>query len=318
MRKPIAAALLAVASLAAQAAPFAITATGTIDQSTFAEIRDGERYAVTYVFDNGGTSAQSQTWLPTDLVCVIWRMNNAADVVYRQTSFAGAIFWTGPTTTDASGALTGVYASINNFGSAGDTYTVSGMALSGTPYWSAYGPDDASNGLRDGSRMFGQFNGIPRGNRWSNPVAVASACDTPPLPPGPPTHLAATPGNGQVAVNWQAPAASAGSSAPVRYTATARLQDGTVARSCTANHPATACTVTGLANGIGVHLSVIAEDASGALSPPSRSIYAIPSAAPPPPGPGGVQPVPTLSQWGVLLLAALMLLAGLRRRAHHS
>jgi len=31
-----------------------------------------------------------------------------------------------------------------------------------------------------------------------------------------------------------------------------------------------------------------------------------------------VQPVPTLSQWGVMLLAAMMLFAGVRRQANRS
>jgi hypothetical protein len=52
-------------------------------------------------------------------------------------------------------------------------------------------------------------------------------------------------------------------------------------------------------------------------APPTGSVT--PTAGPGPgPGPGPVQPVPTLSQWGVMLLAAMMLFAGVRRQANRS
>jgi len=52
--------LLTCIAVTAQAAPFATTSVGAIDGCTFPEIRNGERYAVTLVYDNGGISAANQ------------------------------------------------------------------------------------------------------------------------------------------------------------------------------------------------------------------------------------------------------------------
>ncbi|BEP96916.1 hypothetical protein GmRootA79_53010 (plasmid) [Acidovorax sp. A79] len=408
LRHWLAAVLATAAACAAQAAPFAITSTGTIDQSTFAEIRDGERYAVTMVYDNGGNTAQSQTWRPADLRCVIWRMNNAANVVYTQASFNGAQF-SGPfTATDASGALLPNGLNITSLASNNNPYTVDGLVLATAPSWNAEfsgSINTFSEGI-SGGRSFRQLNlGLRIGT--ANPVAVASDCEAPPLPPGVPTQAAATPGDGEVAVRWQAPAGGAVSATPVSYTVTA-LNLSAVSGTCTAPHPATNCTVSGLSNGTSYRFLVRAAAADGSISPPSLA-FATPSANPAPgaptgvtaqpgngqitlnwlapvggtppvsytvtasqggasctvpapttrctvpgltngtaytlwvtatgangsvsansfplviatprampPGPGGVQPVPTLSQWGVLLLSVLVLLAVVRRRAIHS
>jgi hypothetical protein len=119
--------------------------------------------------------------------------------------------------------------------------------------------------------------------------------------PDAPTNVTATPGNAQVTVSWQAPA---GGTPPASYTVTA--QPG--GASCTVQAPATSCTVTGLANGTTYTFTVTANTAGGSASAPPLGGVA-PAAGG---GPGGVQSVPTLSDWGLLLLAALLLLAGVR------
>jgi len=119
-----------------------------------------------------------------------------------------------------------------------------------------------------------------------------------------PTGVTATPGNGQVTVRWQAPS---GGATPESYTVTA--QPG--GASCTVQHPATSCTVAGLANGTPYTFVVTARAGQDQASTPPSAPFTPSLAA----GPGGVQPVPTLSQWGLLTLAVLMLCASLRRRA---
>ena len=151
--------------------------------------------------------------------------------------------------------------------------------------------------------------GLYQARVFSN--AIASAAYTFELrallaAPGAPTGVAATPGNAQVTVSWQAPV---GGVTPASYTVTA--QPG--GASCTVLHPATSCTVTGLTNGTAYTFTVTANAPGGSTSaPPTVGVTPQPGAAP---GPGGVQPVPTLSQWGLLSLGLLMLLAGLRQRA---
>ncbi|WP_406624077.1 IPTL-CTERM sorting domain-containing protein [Acidovorax sp. SDU_ACID1] len=144
-------------------------------------------------------------------------------------------------------------------------------------------------------------NGMP-----SNSVLLAG-----PPPPGAgapdaPTNVAATPGNGQVTVSWQAPTTG---TPPASYTVTA--QPG--GASCTVQAPQTRCTVTGLANGTAYTFTVTANTAGGSASaPPLGGVVPAPA---PGGNPGqGVQSVPTLSDWGLLALASLMLLAGVRMR----
>ncbi|MDR2332316.1 MAG: fibronectin type III domain-containing protein [Burkholderiaceae bacterium] len=267
---------LVAAATAAQAAPFAVTLTGTINASTFAEVRSGERFAVTLVYDNGGNTAISQTWQTGDLRCAIWRMNNDAGVVYTQTSFNGVV----PTNprTDTSGALI-TLPTIVAHGSQNNSYTVSGMALTSAPTWNA-ADGDSNMTFKDGDDARSFFSGFRLPKAWSPPVAVASPCATSPLPPGVPTHIVTTPGNGQVSVYWKAPVGGTASSAPASYTVVAMT--GTMERgTCTVTHPGTSCTIIGLPNDTSHQFLVSASDASGAKSPSAR-VYGTPSAPPAP------------------------------------
>ncbi|MFP5442648.1 MAG: fibronectin type III domain-containing protein, partial [Betaproteobacteria bacterium] len=121
--------------------------------------------------------------------------------------------------------------------------------------------------------------------------------------PNAPTNVNAMPGDAQVTVRWQAPV---GGTAPTSYTVTA--QPG--GASCTVQAPATTCTVSGLTNGTTYTFTVTANNAGGSASaPPTGGVAPAPR-----PVVGGAQAIPTLGEWGVLLLAALMLLAGLHTR----
>jgi len=51
----------------ARAAPYAMTYTGVIDDSPFSEIKNDESFTVTFVFDNGNSSANSQVWTAVHL-----------------------------------------------------------------------------------------------------------------------------------------------------------------------------------------------------------------------------------------------------------
>ncbi|WP_406622689.1 IPTL-CTERM sorting domain-containing protein [Acidovorax sp. SDU_ACID1] len=108
-------------------------------------------------------------------------------------------------------------------------------------------------------------------------------------PPGAPTGVAATPGDGVAAVQWAAPT-DTGGSAITGYTVTA---SGPPGRACTTTG-ALACTVAGLTNGTAYTFTVMATNATGhtsGASQPSQPV--IPVAAPAPPGaPTGVAATP--------------------------
>ena len=106
MKRLIAAALLAATS-AAQAAPFAITYTGTLMDSTRPGIHDGQRHRVTYIMDNGGATAQNQAWTGVHLTCVLWRVNDDDHLLLRY-PLRGTpdVFHAGQILTDATGMLT--------------------------------------------------------------------------------------------------------------------------------------------------------------------------------------------------------------------
>lgn len=153
--------------------------------------------------------------------------------------------------------------------------------------------------------------GVPGITTDSAPSAPVTPKATGPGPtPAVPTGLTATAGNAQVTLAWDVPAA--GSPTPTSYTVSA--QPG--GRTCTATYPARTCIVTGLTNGTAYSFVVSATQAGagGGTSAPSAPVSATPQAA----GPGGSQPVPTLSEWSLMLLAGLLGLAGLNARCKNA
>ena len=112
--------------------------------------------------------------------------------------------------------------------------------------------------------------------------------------PNAPTNVNATPGDGRVTVSWQPPL---GGTPPTSYTVTAPPGRA----SCTVQAPATSCTATGLTNGTAYTFTVTANTAGGnASAPPSAAVTPVPGAV------GGAQSIPTLSEWGLILLSVLM------------
>jgi len=293
--KTLAAALLAAAAFAAQAAPFAITHRSQIALSTFPEVTNTQTYTLTLVFDSGSATAQSQTWQPQHLVCAVWRMNSGATAAYTQTTFGGTGFTNRGFTTDAQGGLIAIPDFFQNNGQFNDAYTTIGLTLTGTPHWNS-----GTQGFvfldqtPQPRRSFGTtWGSMTRGlYDWTHPVAVDNPCATPPIEPiGPALNPAATPGNGQVTLQWQPPAPMPGGTLPFNYVV--RAQPG--GAECNARAPATTCTVAGLTNGTAYTFTVTTNGGLGGSTSVSAPVTATPLAAL---GPGGVQPVPTLSQWG--------------------
>lgn len=129
-------------------------------------------------------------------------------------------------------------------------------------------------GLTNGSTYtfrVSAVNGVGTGV-GTNATAVA-----PKGVPAAPTALSATPGDGAVALGWTAPASNG--SAITAYTVTGVPAAGGASVTCTAAAPATACTVSGLTNGVAHDFSVVATNAVGnsvASTPVSASASAWP------------------------------------------
>ena len=212
-------ALLAAACAGAQTAPYAIRYESSIANSEFADIANGERFTVTFIFDNGGASGRNQTWGAANLRCAIWRMNDDASVVFTHDLVAEPLApqdVTGSATTNASGALTGMFGLVRADAAAllADQYTVTGITLNDRVKWAA-NPDAGSifvdgagtgttRAFRDSSGVQG-FPGISTApSRWSAPQRVLGACnDTPdptPEPPAPPPTAVPTLGHGALAL----------------------------------------------------------------------------------------------------------------------
>ena len=99
--------------------------------------------------------------------------------------------------------------------------------------------------------------------------------------PGPPTEVAATPGNGIVTVSWSAPEDDGGS-AVTGYTVTASSPGGGVGSCSTTG--ATSCVVSGLANGTEYTFTVVATNDAGSSVSSQPSGPVTPLGAPNRPG----------------------------------
>ncbi|MEZ5606866.1 MAG: IPTL-CTERM sorting domain-containing protein [Burkholderiaceae bacterium] len=183
---------LACAAATAAAAPYAVTYTGTIANSSFAQIVNGEHYSITFVFDNGGNTVVNQTWAAADLRCAIWRMNDAGNAVFAQdlsplasppTAATGAI------TTNGAGVLTGMFTGISS-SPAGPDFSSSGFTHPVPLHWFANGSNSV---LRDGAaiRSFDDVAGGVQMNpaNWLLAPYGGGPCAAPVAPGVPPTPV---------------------------------------------------------------------------------------------------------------------------------
>jgi hypothetical protein len=186
----LAAALLAAAS-AAQAAPFAITYSGTVAANpSLPGVQGGEAYSVTFVMDSGGTTAAGSRWLLSDLRCAIWRFGAGGQrttLTHPLTGSATQIsYGSGAAEANAAGtALTGMF-DIGIYAAPATDYTVSGPIVLGEPVsWNVNG---SATAFADAQGSFDDAaGGVPIDpQRWGRPVAVAGPCDDTPVQAPPP------------------------------------------------------------------------------------------------------------------------------------
>lgn len=123
----------------------------------------------------------------------------------------------------------------------------------------------------------------------SAPVSATPVAPAPPPPPPPPpaipTGLAATPGNAQVSLLWNAVSGATG------YTLFRSTVQGTQGAAVLSNANVTSFVNTGLINGTTYFYSVAALNANGS-SNPSAQVSAKPAAPPVPPAPTGLTATP--------------------------
>lgn len=190
--------LLLAASTPVLAEPYAITYTGTVSESEFAQINDGEPYRLTLVFDNGGASAVNQTWTGAHLTCALWRMNTAGDVaIAHDLAIAPPSMADGAITTDGAGALASVFSRLaaRANSSTPGAANATGISLGSFVRWYA---NDANYVLyirwdTDADASFGDAGGgvAMAPGAWSAPRPFSGPCAATAVPP--PAPPSATP-----------------------------------------------------------------------------------------------------------------------------
>lgn len=178
-RVGVAAALFAL-SAAASAAPYAIRYTGTIASSTIPGIQDGQPYTVTLVFNNGNATTASQTWGLSDLKCIRWTMNSAANFTFTQdlASSLGSLDASGSISTDGAGTLTSVFTElVLNSPVSATTWSATGFTPVPLVYWYL---NDVNGVFYDtnGARLFDDAAGGVQMDvlAWTDPASDAGSC----------------------------------------------------------------------------------------------------------------------------------------------
>ena len=183
--------LFTLISGGAVAAPFSVSYVGTIEEGVgggFTNMVDGETYKVTLVMDNGGSSSQSQTWVASDLVSIKWEFNDSRNVVFEQDIDTSYIEYdvAGNATTDANGALTAFFSEVTSGGTVFDAVGLPDLASPAGWYMNGFNGVFFSDAGDDGDYspyVDDAAGGVQMGiANWSNPVAVASASPSVPVP----------------------------------------------------------------------------------------------------------------------------------------
>lgn len=104
-------ALLALAAPAAHASPFSFIYNDTVfDATGVSGITAGDAVKITLTLDNGGSSANSQTWTSSHLTSLKFDFDNGTLVTTFTSPFDGGLdSGTGDFVTDGSGALTSIF-----------------------------------------------------------------------------------------------------------------------------------------------------------------------------------------------------------------
>lgn len=163
------------------AAPYAITYSGTIADSGFSEIIDGQSFSVTLVFDNGNASNLNQTWTGQHLQCALWVMNNDESVTFTHNlSSESGLSVDGTTTTDGAGTLASVFDYVIAAANPGN-YSYSGFTPVAPIDWYL---NEAPAIFYDDSRSFDDsLSGVPmETSDWNGPVPFNGDCPTFPAP----------------------------------------------------------------------------------------------------------------------------------------
>jgi len=205
----IAALLLASAATAAQAAPFAIQQSGSIAFTQLPGVNVGDGYTVTLIFDNGGTSAASQTWGTAHLTCALWTVDGGGPIAYTHpiSPSLNNFVANGSATTGANGALTGLYTVVLGATHAGQFTQTGTTTLVPIVQWNINSANpvfqDSSgtgNPLRELSATGGGVSVAPAA--WTAPQRVTGPCDPTPYaaPPAPNATPVPTLGHGALAL----------------------------------------------------------------------------------------------------------------------
>ena len=206
IRQHLTSIFLAGAASAAAASPYAVTYTGTIANSSFVQIIDGQHYSITFVFDNGGNTAVNQTWGAADLRCTIWRMNDAGNAVFAQNLSPLAsppTAATGSVTTDGAGVLASMFSGVSS-SPAGQDFSSSGFTHPVPLHWFANG---SNNVVRDGAQIH-LFDDAAGGVQMAPTHWLLAPYDGPCAAPSPAPAAVAVPALGEGALALLATAAA--------------------------------------------------------------------------------------------------------------
>lgn len=160
-------------------------------------------------------------------------------------------------------------------------------SLQGDQIWSGAANTFLNSGLINGTMYFYRVAATSANGSSapSAPVNAMPVAPPPPPPPAVPTGLAATPGNTQVSLLWNAVSGATG------YTLFRSTVQGTQGAAVTTNQAATSFVNTGLTNGTTYFYSVAAVNGNGS-SLASAQVSAKPAAPPVPPAPTGLTATP--------------------------